>query len=537
MLFNSAIFIFAFLPITLAGYYALLYFSHRELTLAWLTLCSLAFYGWWNPAHLWLITISIAFNYATGRLISRPGRFRRAGLMVGIITNLAALGYYKYYDFFIGTLNSALATDFNFQHIVLPLAISFFTFTQIAFLVDSYRGEANEYNFLHYCLFVTFFTHLIAGPIVHHKELLPQFLRDEKLRFHTEQFAIGITIFIFGLFKKIILSDSLSSSVSHVYGSTGVDGAANPDFIHAWISTLSYTLQLYFDFSGYSDMAIGLSLLFGVKLPINFNSPYKSRSIIEFWHRWHITLSNFLRDYLYIALGGNRKGPVRRYLNLWVTMLLGGAWHGASVNFIVWGGLHGAYLVCNHAWRALCHGVIDLEPPKLIRPLITASAVGLTFLATVFAWVFFRADTLHSATTIASAMLGKNGFSIAPVSADFAAISGALKQVVLEIEKIQNLNWLQKAISFTLSAQKIDFGTVGTLATLATLLLVVWFLPNTSEVFRKHEPALGLDRSNVKVRWGFALTPQAGLAIGIVAMFTLSRLFSGTPSEFMYFNF
>ncbi|MEN7526309.1 MBOAT family O-acyltransferase [Cupriavidus sp. DL-D2] len=537
MLFNSAIFIFAFLPITLAGYYTLLYFSRTELSLAWLTGCSLVFYGWWNPAHLWLITASIAFNYTIGRLISHPGKFRRSGLVFGVIANLAALGYYKYYDFFASTLNSSLNTDFNLQHIVLPLAISFFTFTQIAFLVDSYRGVANEYNFLHYCLFVTFFTHLIAGPIVHHKELLPQFLRRERQQFNIDLFSVGLAIFIFGLFKKIILSDSLSASVANVYGTSGTSGMENPDFFQSWISTLSYTLQLYFDFSGYSDMAIGLSLLFGVKLPINFNSPYKAHNIIDFWRRWHITLSNFLRDYLYIALGGNRKGPLRRYINLWLTMLLGGAWHGASLNFIVWGALHGTYLVCNHAWRTLCNNLFGTKPPRLVRPLVTVSAVGITFLATVFAWVFFRADTLHSATSIAAAMLGKNGFSFLQVATDFAAISAALKEVSLEVSKLAELSWLQRGIIFTLSAQKIDFGTVGTLANITALLLVVWFFPNTTEIFRKYNPALGLDVSHIKVRWHFALTPRVGFSIGIVTVFTLARLFSGTPSEFMYFNF
>ncbi len=508
-----------------------------EPALAWLVLCSFVFYGWWNPVYVWLIAASMIFNFILGQKISQQSKWRKKGLVFGVLTNLLLLGYYKYYDFFISTLNVAFSTDFNLQHIVLPLAISFFTFTQIAFLVDSYRDEAKEYNFLHYCLFVTFFTHLIAGPIVHHKQFLPQFLRRENYFIDFNQIAVGLTIFGVGLFKKIVFADGLAGDVSTVYGQPGVAITAAPDFLNAWIGTLSYALQLYFDFSGYSDMAIGLSLLFGIKLPINFNSPYKAPNIIEFWRRWHITLSNFLRDYLYISLGGNRKGKVRRYINLWLTMLLGGVWHGASLNFIIWGALHGSYLIINHGWHT-CRRSIGLSSvPPIFRIPVRAISVLVTFIATLFAWTFFRAYDWSSAKLILGAMTGTSGFDVSRVTQDAILGMTQAKAVLLQTETVTNFSWMQKILVFLMDAQKISWGTAGTLFTLGTLLFIVWFTPNTQQIFSRYKPALDCGPDVENGHWRIGMSWSAGLLTGLMLFVALSQLFSALPSQFMYFNF
>ncbi len=274
----------------------------------------------------------------------------RALLFVAVAANLAALAYFKYADFFLRTAVNLTGADIPLLGVVLPLGISFFTFTQIAYLVDVHAGKVIERNPIHYGLFVTYFPHLIAGPVLHHAEMMPQFRLAEIYRPYLRNFAIGLTFLCLGLAKKVLVADSVAPLANAVFGlGPEVELAASA----AWLGVIAYTLQIYFDFSGYSDMAVGLSLLFGVRLPYNFNSPYQAWNITEFWRRWHMTLSRFLRDYLYVPLGGNRLGRTRRYVNLMVTMLLGGLWHGASWTFVVWGGLHGAYLVVNHAWQWL----------------------------------------------------------------------------------------------------------------------------------------------------------------------------------------
>ncbi len=341
MLFNSYVFIFAFLPVALLVFYRLGKVS-RRLAALWLVAASLFFYGWWNQRFVGLLMASVAFNYAVGYLMGyRLQRGKTAGLLLAgsISANLALLGYFKYANFFLANFNALFGTTMPIGEFFLPLGISFFTFTQIAYLVDTWRGKVREYDFIHYLLFVTYFPHLIAGPVLHHAQMMPQFARATTYRVHWENIALGVSIFVVGLAKKVLLADSLAVFSSPVFDIARQGG--QPMFFEAWIGALSYTLQLYFDFSAYSDMAIGLSLMFNVRLPQNFNSPYKSASIIEFWRRWHMTLSAFLRDYLYIALGGNRKGTVRRYANLMATMLLGGLWHGAGWTFVMWGGLHG----------------------------------------------------------------------------------------------------------------------------------------------------------------------------------------------------
>ena len=353
MLFNSYLFLFGFLPVTLVGFALLSWLSARRLGFLWLVICSAAYYGYWSWWYLQLLLISMSVNYliATLWLCRGSRRIRKMGLIFGLVFNLSVLGYFKYTNLFISTVDALTDRGIPLRNIVLPLGISFFTFQKIAYLVDVYRGRGYSRNFLDYCLFVVFFPQLIAGPIVHPREILPQFSRRKAFGITAKNLSIGFTIFFFGLAKKVLIADSLSPTASSVF-----DGAAAghlPGLTNAWLGTLAYTLQLYFDFSGYTDMAIGLARIFGVRLPINFNSPYQSTSIVDFWRRWHITLSRFLRDYLYIPFGGNRRGKTRRYLNLMITMLLGGLWHGANWTFLFWGGLHGAYLCVNHAWAAI----------------------------------------------------------------------------------------------------------------------------------------------------------------------------------------
>jgi D-alanyl-lipoteichoic acid acyltransferase DltB (MBOAT superfamily) len=393
MLFNSYPFIFVFLPIVLFGYFASARFSQLA-PVIWLALASLVFYSFSNWPFVGLLLASIGFNYLIGwLLISRPlARLRATVLAAGVTGDLLILGIFKYAGFFAANLNSAFGTSLALD-ILLPVGISFYTFTQIAFLVDAYRGKVGRYSLPHYALFVTYFPHLIAGPILHHRDMIPQFESTAAKRPQAHLILCGLIIFGIGLFKKTGLADGIQPSVALAFQQ------ASPSFDQAWIGALAYSFQLYFDFSGYSDMAIGISLMFGIFLPVNFNSPYKAVNIIDFWRRWHMTLSRFLRDYLYFSLGGNRHGRVLRYVNLMITMLLGGLWHGAAWTFVMWGALHGLYLCINHAWSN--YGPVI--PPAAARPARVAASI-LTFLAVVIAWVFFRADSISSAVFILAKM-------------------------------------------------------------------------------------------------------------------------------------
>ena len=353
MLFNSEIFLFLFLPLTLLVFYLLGHFGKIKLALASLVIASLLYYGWWKPIYLPLILGSMTVNYGLGYLIQklqRSGATGKATLVVGIVFNLGLLGYFKYANFFVDNLNALSGDDWKLAPILLPLAISFFTFQQIAYLVDVHQKKAQEVDLLRYALFVTFFPQLIAGPIVHHSEMMPQFANKNIGRFQLANLITGGMIFAIGLFKKVVLADNIAPYATAVFNASA-EGNSVP-FVDAWTGVLAYTFQIYFDFSGYSDMAIGLGRMVGICLPLNFNSPYKATGIIDFWRRWHMTLSRFLRDYLYIPLGGNRMGPSRRYVNMITVMLLGGLWHGAGWNFVIWGALHGVYLGVNHAWRS-----------------------------------------------------------------------------------------------------------------------------------------------------------------------------------------
>jgi alginate O-acetyltransferase complex protein AlgI len=403
MLFNSYEFIFMFLPITFFIYF---YLNSKRLTEAskgFLVVSSLFFYSWWNVIYLPLILLSMVFNYVIGTSLTKVEEHKKVSkkqlLSFGILANIGLLGYFKYADFFINNFNFAFGSDISLIHLALPLAISFFTFQQIAYLVDSYRGETKEYDFLNYGLFVTFFPQLIAGPIVHHKEIMPQFANVRNKVKNYRNIALGLFIFSIGLFKKVVIADTFA-----IWATNGFDLLEHLTLIEAWVTSLSYTFQLYFDFSGYTDMAIGASLLFNIKLPINFNSPYKATNIQDFWRRWHITLSRFLRDYIYIPLGGNKKGNFRTYNNLMATFIIGGLWHGAGWTFVFWGFLHGFALVIHRIWNQL-----GFKLNSIIGWLITFNFVNI-------AWVFFRAKEWEDAIKILKGMFGLSGFTIGNLS-------------------------------------------------------------------------------------------------------------------------
>ncbi len=495
MLFNSYIFIFIFLPITLIGFFSLTRFKLTKLATIWLTVSSFVFYGYWNPLYLPLLILSVVFNHQMGaqigKLIAQSNQKQgKILLWIGIIINLLSIGYYKYANFFFTSLNDTFGSNFAIYKVILPLGISFYTFTQIAYLVDAYRGETEKLNYdlLTYSLFVSFFPQLIAGPILRHDELIPQFRQLKNFVFSHKNFALGLVLFSLGLCKKVLIADSVSPWVADIFAN-----AAEVNFIEAWVGALSYTLQLYFDFSGYSDMAIGLGLMFNINLPINFNSPYKATSISDFWRRWHITLSNFLRDYLYIPLGGSRKGEIRRYSNLITTMLLGGLWHGAGWTYIIWGGIHGLYLSINHAWRKYAFPL-----PKIIAWLIT-------FMGVVFSWVLFRALTLKDGIEILKAMVGFKGIV---VPGEAAGKLGFISNFGIQLQSWNNITYLPET-----NGSKII-----TLAVLFGLILAVTLLPNTQQILQKLRPT-----------WWWAVS------IGLLTSYCLLSL--NRVSEFLYFQF
>lgn len=391
MQFNSLIFVFVFMPIVLSVFYGLRRFGTVNSILLWLTLSSLVFYAWWSPIYSILIISSMLANYFIGRgieglKISKP-------LMIGgILLNLGLLGYFKYFNFFLDTVDSVTNSHLQVAPIALPLAISFFTFQQIAYLVDTYKTKKCEKSPLKYGLFVTFFPQLIAGPIVHHAEMMPQFqsIKTKTILFHTT-IVEGLTLFTIGLAKKVILADGLAEFADPLFNTDL--SIYSPTAWEAWTATFAYTGQIYFDFSGYCDMAMGLALLFGIRLPLNFNSPYKSKNISEFWRLWHITLGRFLRDYLYIPLGGNRVPALKQARNVIIVMFLGGLWHGANWTFIVWGLIHG-FLLAIHAQFT--------KYAKITIP--NYMAVFITFMCVAISWIYFRSDSLDDANIIIKAL-------------------------------------------------------------------------------------------------------------------------------------
>lgn len=433
MLFNSYIFVFAFFPICLLGYYCLLQRGKAEAARVFLTAMSLWFYGYFNLSYLLIMICSIAGNYLFHRLLSRQptsrhmekdGKVgqagsRRAMMILAVALNLGVLFYFKYFNFFLDAANHVLGTDFVLRGILLPLGISFFTFQQISFIVDTYRGEVADCSLSEYALFVSFFPQLIAGPIVNHGEMFPQFRAFGKKKADWERIAGGLALFVLGLAKKVLLADTFGKGVDYGYENLALLGRAD-----AALVIFFYALQLYFDFSGYCDMALGLGRMLGIEIPVNFNSPYKAVNIVDFWKRWHITLNRFFTKYVYIPLGGNRKGQGRMYLNLLIVFFLSGFWHGAGFHFLAWGMLHGALYVVTRFW-------LGRIKPRLMRKnagkssagkaggeqeLTDASEAGvtfrighkimtivsqiLTFLYVSVAWVYFRAESIVQANTL-----------------------------------------------------------------------------------------------------------------------------------------
>jgi alginate O-acetyltransferase complex protein AlgI len=481
MLFNSYFYIFCFLPLTFIIYFLL---NRKKLTLAakiWLTLSSFFFYGYWNPIYLPLVAGSILFNYGIGSALLK---FRKNSplLIIGIIGNLGLLIYFKYMNFFISNFNTFTDLNLSLLHIVLPIGISFFTFTQIAYLVDTYKGSAQEYSLINYALFVTFFPHLLAGPIIHHKEIMPQFDYRRNKVLNYRHIAQGLSLFSLGLFKKVIIADTLAT-----WANSGFDYATTLTLIEAWATSLSFTLQLYFDFSGYTDMALGSSLLFNIRLPINFNSPYKALSVQDFWRRWHMTLSRFMRDYVYIPLGGNRVSEPRILFNLLLTFLLIGLWHGAGWTFVVWGLLHGWALILGRLWKKT-----HINFPRPLSWFLTFNFVNA-------AWVFFRARTFTDATKVLTGMCGMNG-------------------IVLPERLSQTLSGLREwGLEFGLSLRNIE-GDIKTPLMIIVFLLLSFLYKNSDE-------------------WVAGVRPNFLNLVIFCTVILSSILYLSPYSEYLYFRF
>ena len=464
---------------------------------AFLLLVSYGFYAWWRVDFIALLVGSTIINYALGGEITRRfalGKSTRELLIVGLVFNLGLIGLFKYAGLFVTSADGLLGLNYPIPHLFLPLAISFFTFEQISYLVDAASGKAQRYSFLDYALFVSYFPHLIAGPIVRYNDLIPQFSQSRTNAQRDEDISLGVTLFSIGLAKKTLIAENLAPFADVVFSAAhqGVAVSASD----AWLGTLFFAFQIYFDFSAYTDMALGSSCMLGIRLPFNFNSPYKAASIIDFWRRWHVSLSTFLRDYLYFPLGGNRHGTAHRYANLMITMLLGGLWHGANWTFMIWGGLHGFYLIVNHAWRTMWASV-SFKPPRALAPLAHPASVLLTFAATTLAWVVFRADSFSSAARMLRGLAGMGGTS---TLVTFSPLAGGA---------------------------------------IALLFAIVWFAPNSMEMTWRFRPALDPPKGTSSVRqiqW-FRWQPSRASAVtmGLVcvaAMLALSNL-----SPFIYFQF
>lgn len=483
MLFNSYSFIFLFLPITMILYFWLNKYNKNRLAKAWLVITSLYFYSDFHKSYLILITISILVNYFIGQKLSNNKYNiiqRKMLLTIGVVFNLGGLGYFKYYDFFVSNINSLLGTNFTLLHILLPLGISFFTFQQLSFIVDSYKRYDLTYDFLNYCLFVTFFPQLIAGPIVLPTEMLPQFEAEENKKINCENMNKGLYIFSIGLAKKVIIADTIAN-----FANAGFDMMDKLNFIEAWLTSISYTLQLYFDFSGYCDMAIGIGLMFNIILPANFNSPYKSTNIQEFWKRWHMTLGRFMTNYLYIPLGGNRKGELRTLRNLFIVFLASGIWHGAGWNFIIWGMLHGICIVIHRIWKNS-----GRKLNKLVGWFITINLVNIF-------WVFFRAQTVTDAMKVIKGMFDLNNLFI----------------LLKNINKIGEVT--QKYRESVAKLSYVDYRIAGLMILIALFLLI-----GNNSLYKKR-----------KMNFSFKNAMELNF------YFWWSIILMNKVSEFLYFNF
>jgi alginate O-acetyltransferase complex protein AlgI len=498
VLFNSPLFLAVFLPITLGGFYLFGWWRGRNAALIFLLLASLAFYAYSSLFNFGLFMFSVMTNFLLGYAIAHFRARSPLWLIGGIVLNLTLIGIFKYSGLLVSGVNDIFGAAFVIPVIALPVGISFYTFEQISYLIETRQRQASEPSLTRYALFASFFPHLIAGPIIRPHQLLPQFSAPAFTRFSWPNFAIGTTFLLLGLIKKTIIADQMAAYATPVFAAAARGGT--PDFVSAWSAALAYAFQIYFDFSGYSDMAIGLSLMFGIVLPFNFNSPYKATSIIDFWHRWHMTLSLFLRDYVYIPLGGNRHGPLRRYVNVMLTMLIGGLWHGASWTFVVWGGLHGIFLLINHAWRNL-------------RGEREGSAIGQwiarisTFLLVVVAWVFFRAESFEAAHRLLDGMRGLHGW-----------ISATPPWAATTPQAIVGEGW-------TAAGPLL-------LAWFAVLFAIVWGLPNTQEfLLGEGRPAHARLVWRPTLGWAAALGLMSGVAL------TYNVVAVNRVSEFIYFIF
>lgn len=500
MVFSSLEFIYLFLPPVLFGFYVLRALRLESAIIWWLVLASFAFYAWWSPPHLLLLCGSIAFNYVVHRtlLVYRS----RALFIGGIAVNLGLLAIFKYADFLIGNVNGTINLEMTELGLILPLAISFYTFQQISFLHDTWTGQTKACDFKRYVLFVSFFPQLIAGPIVTQRDTIPQFRLSVFSNRTILNIALGSTLFFIGLFKKIVLADGIAPFANSAF--VLADQGQMLPITASWLGAAAYTFQIYFDFSGYCDMALGLARLFGIRLPINFNSPYKALSIAEFWHRWHISLSRFLRDYLYIPLGGNRTGLLGKNGNLMLTMLLGGLWHGAGWNFVLWGALHGSYLIVNHLWNASAlRGAARAALPASFYSFLSWC---LTMLAVIVAWVFFRAETFNGGLIMLQSMAGLSG-----------VVTVGWREIMPDGQFLP--------------------------AMIAAMSVIVLCLPNGLELTGNYRPVLFAAKELIntgagwlRVRW--SPTPVWGLAIAAVGSLSLIQIYRlNDLSEFIYFNF
>ena len=505
MLFNSPEFLFAFLPLALLAVGLLSRRVGRRAGVFGLIVASLSFYAWWKVSGLFIILTSIAFNLAIARQLEFLRQKDRHGkwlLAFGVTFNLALLGYYKYSGFLLENLPFA-AAHVSPIAIGLPLGLSFYTFQQIAFIVDTWRGKVGTISAAEYMVSVLFFPHLIAGPLVHYRDLITQF--RSRLTVSVDLFWLGIPIFLVGLAKKVFIADGLAFYVAPLFAKAET---APLECVSAWVAALGYTAQIYFDFSGYSDMAIGLAAMFGIALPINFRSPYKAISIIDFWRRWHVTLSEFLRDYLYIPIGGGRVSTVRRYANLMIVMLLGGLWHGAGWTFVAWGGLHGGYLVVNHVWRGKVSSRLAPSSNLLLAPIYRVA----TFLCVVVAWVFFRALSFSTAANVLSGMAGKT----------FVSLPG-------ELGLFLNRRLLRLLLPI-LDGRGMPFGDLVPATTLiVTALAIAWAAPSCAEIFGYEDRKLpSAERVPMLLR---------AVAVAVLAWCSAFGVLGAVPSEFLYFRF
>ncbi|WP_424593582.1 MBOAT family O-acyltransferase [Bradyrhizobium sp.] len=543
MLFNSTEFLFVFLPVTLAGFYLLGTVS-RNSAIRWLILLSLLFYAWWRPVNVLIIAPSIIINYVLARILRRLNdsngspSVSKAVLLLGISFNVIFLGVFKYTDFVSGAINDVFGANLVLRHIILPLGISFITFQKIAFLVDVQAGKVRSFTFQDYCTFVLFFPQLIAGPIVHYREMMPQF-HDVSCRFDKENFAVGLTLLSFGLFKKIILADQIALLVTPLYQHAATEGGTS--FLMAWMAAIGFTLQLYFDFSGYTDMALGLARFFGIRLPQNFDSPLRASSIIDFWLRWHMTLTRFLTAYIYnplqlwltrrrLAKGqrgfGGPNTQVGAFVSLLMfptilTMFVSGFWHGAGYGFIVWGLLHGLYLTINHGWRVVAARLWP-DRKSYVRVMKPVGWV-LTFVAVTASMVFFRSATITSAVDIMKGLMGLNGVALPQALFDQ---SGPLGAALHGLGVIAAQSWTVR-----------DFAQLA--IWISVLMFVALACPNTLQILSRYEPALGVKPRPAKLGIGRILEWDASLPWAIVmsgiAAIAIASI-SG-PSEFLYWQF